>query len=150
MYARDSTVLATPVGRVLIQGGEVVTGITIGVDDAPHLASADALRAAAEQLEAYFAGERRDFDLLLAPASTPRGGVLRAAIAAVGYGETASYGEVARAIGSSPRALGQACRRNPFPIVIPCHRIIGGAGHYSAGDGLPTKNWLLNHERDWS
>ena len=150
MYARDSTVIATPVGRILIEGGEVVTGITIGVDDAPRLANADALRAAAEQLEAYFAGERRDFDLPLAPLSTPRGEVLRAAIVAVGYGETASYGEVARAIGSSPRALGQACRRNPFPIVIPCHRITGGAGHYSAGDGLVTKNWLLNHERDWS
>lgn len=150
MYARDSTVIATPVGHVLIEGAEVVTGITIGVDDAPRRANADMLRAAAEQLEAYFAGERRDFDLLLAPASTPRGGVLRAAIEAVGYGKTASYGEVARAIGSSARALGQACRRNPFPIVVPCHRIIGGAGHYSAGDGLSTKNWLLNHERDWS
>lgn len=150
MYARDSAIIATPVGHVLIEGGDVVSRIEIGVAEAVRRASGDAVRAAAEQIEAYFAGERRDFDLLLAPSSTPRGEVLRAAIVAVGYGETASYGEVARRIASSPRAMGQTCRRNPLPIVVPCHRITGGAGHYSGGDGLPTKNWLLNHEFHWS
>ncbi|MBS0285501.1 MAG: methylated-DNA--[protein]-cysteine S-methyltransferase [Proteobacteria bacterium] len=151
MYARDSAILATPIGRILIEGGETVTRIMIGgVDEAARRGGGEAVRAALEQLEAYFAGERRDFDLPLAPSTTPRGEVLRAAIVSVGYGDTASYGEVARTIGSSPRALGQACRRNPFPIVIPCHRVTGGTGHYSAGEGLPTKNWLLNHERHWS
>lgn len=150
MYARDSAIIATPIGHVLIEGSDVVSRIEIGVAMAFREGEGDAVRAAVVQLKAYFAGARRDFDLPLAPASTSRGEVLRAAIAAVGFGETASYGEVARRIASSPRALGQACARNPLPIVIPCHRIIGGAGHYSAGAGLSTKNWLLNHEHHWS
>ncbi|HWL46290.1 MAG TPA: methylated-DNA--[protein]-cysteine S-methyltransferase, partial [Sphingomonadaceae bacterium] len=90
------------------------------------------------------------FALPLSPAGTPRGPAHRAAIMAIGYGETASYGEVARAIGSSPRAVGQACARNPLPIIVPCHRVLGAGGaigHYSAGDGIATKCWLLSHEK---
>ena len=59
------------------------------------------------------------------------------------------YGAIARMIGSSPRAVGQACRRNPFPIVVPCHRVVGAGGaigYYSAGEGVATKRWLLAHE----
>jgi len=60
-----------------------------------------------------------------------------------------SYGALARTIASGPRAMGQACRRNPFPLVIPCHRVIGSAGsigYYSGGNGIATKLWLLEHE----
>ena len=92
---------------------------------------------------------RTRFDLPLAAPSTPRGAAHRDGIAAIGFGETASYGMVARAIGSGPRAVGQACRRNPFPLIVPCHRIVGAGGsigHYSAGAGLATKRWLLEFE----
>jgi len=69
---------------------------------------------------------------------------------AIPPGETISYGALARIAGSSPRAIGQACARNPFPIVVPCHRVVGSGGaigHYSAGRGIITKSWLLDHER---
>ena len=104
---------------------------------------------ASAQLAEYFAGKRRDFDLPLQPARSDRGTALRLGIAAIGYGETASYGALAKALDSGPRAVGQACRRNPFPIVIPCHRVTSASGpeHYSGGDGVATKSWLLAFER---
>lgn len=154
MYARDFARLATPIGLVEVTGTEtLIERIRIGVDGPPTSATAAAVVTALEQLNAFFAGERRCFDLPLAPAATPRGGALRDAIVAIGYGRTLSYGEVARQIASSARAVGQACARNPFPLVVPCHRVLvaGGAlGPYSAGDGPVTKRWLLDHERDWA
>jgi methylated-DNA-[protein]-cysteine S-methyltransferase len=147
MYARDHATIATPIGFVRVEGDESINRITIDRDGTAKRASGDAIRAAADQLEAYFAGERLTFNLRLAPLRSPRGEALRAAIVAVVAGKTASYGAVATPIGSSARAIGQACRNNPLPIVVPCHRIVGGTGHYSAGDGIATKNWLLDHER---
>ena len=151
MYARDHALIATPIGAIRVEGNEtVLTGIRIGGEGAPSAGSAAAVRAAAEQLEQWFAKEREAFDLPLAPAGTPRGEELRAGLIAIGYGETLSYGALARVLGSSPRAIGQLCARNPFPIVVPCHRVLGSGGalgHYSGGDGPKTKSWLLEHER---
>jgi methylated-DNA-[protein]-cysteine S-methyltransferase len=150
MYARDHALIATPIGPVRIEGGERVSAIRIGGEGKRTPGSAPAVIAAAEQLERWFAGELREFDLLLEPAGTPRGEALRAGLVAVGYGETLSYGALARVLGSAPRAIGQLCARNPFPIVVPCHRVLGAGGalgHYSGGDGPRTKSWLLDHER---
>lgn len=150
MHARDVARIATPIGLVGVVGtDEAVERVTIGAAGIPVRASAAAVMRAAEQLQAFFAGERRSFDLPLAPAGTPRGQALRDAIVAVRYGETLGYGEIARSAASSARAVGQACARNPLPLVVPCHRVLaaGGLGHYSAGDGLATKSWLLAHER---
>lgn len=151
MYARDYALIATPIGAIRVEGDEaVLTGIRIGGDGEPSQGDATAVRKAAEQLEQWFAKEREMFDLPLAPAGTPRGEELRAGLIAIGYGETLSYGALARVLGSSPRAIGQLCARNPFPIVVPCHRVLGGGGalgHYSGGDGPKTKSWLLEHER---
>lgn len=74
-----------------------------------------------------------------------------AKIAAIGPGRTRSYGEIARELGSAPRAVGQACGANPLPLVIPCHRVvasggIGGFAHHEAGFYLSVKRWLLSHE----
>jgi methylated-DNA-[protein]-cysteine S-methyltransferase len=150
MYARDTAVVATPIGRVALCGDDAcLHGIRIGVDDATAPGTVAEVRYAADQLAAWFAGDRTTFDLRLAAAATARGGTLRAAIATVGYGATASYGELARAHASSARAVGQACARNPFPLVIPCHRVLaagGVLGPYSAGDGPATKRWLLDFE----
>jgi methylated-DNA-[protein]-cysteine S-methyltransferase len=76
---------------------------------------------------------------------------LRAGIAGVPYGETLTYGALARLIDSAPRAVGQACKRNPFPIIIPCHRVTSASGpeHYSGGAGISTKAWLLDFEQPW-
>lgn len=151
MYARDHALIATPIGAIRIEGDEaILTGIRIGGDGAPSRGDAPAVREAAEQLGQWFARERETFNLPLAPAGTPRGEELRAGLIAISYGETLSYGALARVLGSSPRAIGQLCARNPFPIVVPCHRVLGSGGalgHYSGGDGPKTKSWLLEHER---
>jgi methylated-DNA-[protein]-cysteine S-methyltransferase len=144
-----ATRLDTPIGALLVEtDGACITAIRIGTgtqrSDRHPL-----LDEAAKQLTAWFAGARETFDLPLAGGTTPRGEAHRSAIASIGYGDTASYGQLARLISSSPRAIGQACRRNPFPIVIPCHRVIGAAGaigYYSAGDGIATKRWLIEFE----
>ncbi len=150
MYARDHALIATPIGPIRIEGDERLSGIRIGAEGRRTPGSAPAVLAAAAQLERWFAGELREFDLALESAGTPRGEALRAGLIAVGYGETLSYGELARLLGSAPRAIGQLCARNPFPIVVPCHRVLAGGGklgHYSGGDGPKTKSWLLDHER---
>lgn len=151
MYARDHSLIATPIGIVRVEGNDaMLTGIRLCVDGAPAKGSAAAVRKAAEQLEQWFAREREDFDIPLEPTGTPRGEELRAGLIAVGYGETLSYGALARKLGSSPRAIGQLCARNPFPIVVPCHRVLGEGGrlgNFSGGDGPKTKSWLLEHER---
>lgn len=150
MYARDTARIATPIGWVEVTGDETqVERIAILTEGAPARATAAAVAQAADQLQAFFAGERRTFDVALAPAATPRGHALREAIVAVGYGETLSYGRIAALAASSARAVGQACARNPLPLLVPCHRVLatGGLGHYSAGAGLTTKQWLLAYER---
>ena len=107
------------------------------------------LADAARQLADYFAGTRRAFDLPLAPRGTGFQQVVWRALLAIPYGETCSYGELARAIGrpAASRAVGAANGRNPIAIVIPCHRVIGADGSMTGyGGGLPTKKWLLAHE----
>ena len=144
-------VIASPVGAIAISASEetIVSIDWLGDSAGPEPSSHPLLEEAAAQLTAYFDGKLTDFDLPLEPKSTKRGNELRDAIIAVPYGETASYGEVARKASSGPRAIGQACQRNPLPIVVPCHRVIaagGKIGYYSGGDGIPTKRYLLNHE----
>ncbi|MFA6124800.1 MAG: methylated-DNA--[protein]-cysteine S-methyltransferase [Sphingomonas sp.] len=152
MYARDIARIATPVGVVTIYGDDTaVTSVKIeAMGGGPKLGAASPVRDAADQIQAWFAGERTAFDLPLANAQTDRGQILRDAMIAIGYGEVLSYGRLAATIGSSPRAIGQACARNPFPIIVPCHRVTnadGSLGAYSAGEGPATKRWLLDFER---
>ena len=138
MYARDTALIATPIGGIRISGNDALidairietgAGAPVKGRSCPA-ASPDA--AAADQIAAWFAGDLTDFDLPLAPAGTPRGGALRDGMVAIPYGETMSYGALARAIASSPRAIGQACARNPFPIVVPCHRVLNADGGLGA------------------
>ena len=151
MYARDAASIATPIGLLRVTGtADRIDAIEILASGEAVANDAPAVREAVRQLEAYFAGRLTIFDLPLAPSPTERGAVLRQGIVDIAYGETASYGALANAIGSSPRAIGQACARNPFPIVVPCHRILGAGGAlgaYSAGNGPITKSTLLDHER---
>jgi methylated-DNA-[protein]-cysteine S-methyltransferase len=103
-------------------------------------------REAMEQLEAYFAGKLRRFDLLLAPAGTTFQREVWGTLQTIPYGETLSYGELARRIGkpNAFRAVGAANGRNPLPIIIPCHRVIGANGSLTGfGGGLPVKRALL-------
>lgn len=115
----------------------------VRMDDGPF-------RDAREQLLAYFAGELREFTLALAPQGTLFRQKVWRALREIPYGETESYGALARRIGlpQAARAVGLANGRNPIAIVIPCHRVIGANGSLVGyGGGLERKHWLLAHEQ---
>ncbi|WP_376098373.1 methylated-DNA--[protein]-cysteine S-methyltransferase [Roseomonas sp. CCTCC AB2023176] len=108
------------------------------------------LRRAADQLQDYFDGLRTAFDLPLAPHGSAFRLRVWTALRAIPPGETRTYGDLARELGTASRAIGGANGANPIPIIIPCHRVVasGGAlGGYSGGDGVSTKRWLLDLER---
>jgi len=101
------------------------------------------------QLDEYFAGERHHFDLPLAPEGTDFQRTVWHALARIPYGDTCSYAQLANTIGqpSAVRAVGAANGRNPIPIILPCHRVIGADGALTGfGGGLPTKRFLLELE----
>lgn len=146
--------IATPVGRLRLAGDdEGLRGISFQNRFQPangegNLAE-EPFREAIAQLEAYFAGERRRFDLPLAPEGTPFQREVWSALTAIPYGETISYGELARRLGrpAASRAVGAANGQNPIPIVIPCHRVIGADGSLTGfGGGLAIKRRLLDFE----
>jgi methylated-DNA-[protein]-cysteine S-methyltransferase len=140
----------SPVGRLRLVGDEhALDRLDWAGSDRSVGTVGPVLRAALDQLDAYFAGRLLRFDLPLAPAPTPFAGRVREAMRAIPYGETASYGELARRLDSNPRAVGAACGANPIAIVVPCHRVVaagGGLGGYSGGRGADTKRALLAHE----
>jgi methylated-DNA-[protein]-cysteine S-methyltransferase len=140
--------LRTPLGPLTIEEEHEAIA-AIGFHDGPGGGETTLLRLAARQIEEYFARRRHSFDLPLAPAATPFQSRLRAAMCAIPFGETRSYAELARVVGSAPRAVGQGCGRNPLPLLVPCHRVIAASGRlggFSAGDGVATKQRLLQHE----
>ena len=107
------------------------------------------LTRSVRQLDAYFEGELKSFDLPLAPHGTVFQRKLWKALEAIPYGETVTYGQLGAQIDSGPRAIGGACGRNPIPIIIPCHRVLGSGGRmggYSGLDGPDTKQFLLSLE----
>ena len=107
------------------------------------------LSFASDQLVNYFNGDLTKFSLPLAPSGTPFQRQVWASMKRIPYGETKSYGGGADEIDSSPRAVGTACGRNPIPILIPCHRVVGKGGAlvgYSGREGVETKRYLLAHE----
>jgi methylated-DNA-[protein]-cysteine S-methyltransferase len=140
--------LHTPLGEVTVfeeEGAIVALEWGRGCDPS----ETPLLRRAASALHAYFDGERFDFDLPLAPVGTPHQRRVWAALRRIPAGETRSYLDIAREIGSAPRAVGQANGANPIPILIPCHRVVaadGSLGGYSGGEGPPTKRYLLDLE----
>jgi methylated-DNA-[protein]-cysteine S-methyltransferase len=162
------TVVDSPLGRLLLTGAllanaplakdvQALTGLYM-LDAGPHSASVQqgwihrpgGFGAAAAQLGEYFAGERTEFDLPLAPHGTPFQLAVWTELAQIPHGKTISYGEVAAALGKSPvasRAVGLANGRNPISIIVPCHRVIGADGSLTGyGWGLDHKEWLLRHE----
>jgi methylated-DNA-[protein]-cysteine S-methyltransferase len=139
----------SPVDRLALQADN---GFLTGVRWAsPGERSRDRARdavldEAARQLERYFAGKLRRFDLPLGAHGTEFQKRVWAMMRDIPFGETATYGGMAMALGSGPRAIGMACGRNPIPIIVPCHRVLGSGGKeggFSGGQGLPTKRKLL-------
>jgi methylated-DNA-[protein]-cysteine S-methyltransferase len=146
----------SPVGELtLTTDGEALTGVYMHRQkhgpqrDKGWRRDDQALESARSQLEAYFAGELRDFDLPLAPEGTAFQRRVWKALCGIPYGATISYGELARRIGQpqASRAVGLANGRNPISIIVPCHRVIGADGTLTGyGGGLARKRWLLAHE----
>ncbi len=140
--------LDSPLGRITIfeQDG-AVTALVWG--DKSSGPATPLLEKAKRQLLAYFAGKRRDFDLPLAPEGSDDEKRVWAAMADIPYGETRSYGDIAKVTDVNPRLVGQACGRNPLPILLPCHRVTGADGKlvgYSGSGGIETKRKLLQLE----
>jgi methylated-DNA-[protein]-cysteine S-methyltransferase len=139
----------TPLGMVtLFADGDALIALEWGQAPRAEGAPEAVLLAARDQLARYFDGRLKRFDLALAAAGTPFQRRAWAALSAIGYGKTVTYGALAATLGSGPRAIALACARNPLPIIVPCHRVVGasGLGGYSGGDGLSTKRQLLTLE----
>jgi methylated-DNA-[protein]-cysteine S-methyltransferase len=155
------TVLSSPVGDLrIVEHHGAITAIEFepfgaAGDGRPRGSRDDAcpvLVEAVTQLTAYFAKQRREFDLPLAPAGTPFQLRVWEQLRGIGWGDTASYGEIAHRLGmtnAASRAVGLANGRNPIPIVIPCHRVIGADGSLTGyAGGLARKQALLELEQD--
>ncbi len=152
---------ATPLGRLLLVGelgagrGLVLSGIYMEEHrggprvDAASVEDASAFREVTRQLDEYFAGARRTFDLPLAATGTPFQRMVWDALASIPWGATLTYGELAGRIGrpTAARAVGAAVGRNPISIVVPCHRVLGADGTLTGyAGGLGRKRFLLSLE----
>jgi methylated-DNA-[protein]-cysteine S-methyltransferase len=146
-----TALLPSPIGPLFVEGDE--HGLTRLYTDGHRFhgeAGPDdgAFAHVAEQLDAYFAGELQRFDVPLNARGTEFEQRVWDALVEIPYGETVSYGELARELGSAARAVGSANARNPISIVVPCHRVIGSTGKLTGyAGGLDAKRKLLDHER---
>ncbi len=151
MTTSTSTIpFESPVGRLVLESdGDVLVTIWLpsqarrpsgSTHDVPPV-----LKETASQLEEYFAGTRRDFDVPMALDGTEFQRAVWRELTRIPYGETISYGELARRVGrpNGPRAVGQANGKNPIPIIVPCHRVVASNGIGGYGGGLPMKRALL-------
>jgi methylated-DNA-[protein]-cysteine S-methyltransferase len=142
--------LETPIGRLVLESdGDVLIGVWLPSEsiraggsghDAPPV-----LKETVTQLEAYFARERTEFDVPMELDGTAFQKEVWSELSRIPYGQTISYGELARRVGrpKGPRAVGQANGKNPIPIIVPCHRVLAGNGIGGYGGGLPMKRALL-------
>jgi methylated-DNA-[protein]-cysteine S-methyltransferase len=148
----------SPIGRLMLTSdGEALTGLYMGTPskrpditgDWAQNGTAGPLPLVARQLKEYFAGSRRAFELPLRMQGTEFQRRVWQELIKIPYGETWSYGQLAKRIGSpnGSRAVGLANGRNPIAVIVPCHRVIGADGSLTGfGGGLPRKQWLLEHE----
>jgi methylated-DNA-[protein]-cysteine S-methyltransferase len=161
---RLSHVVGSPIGALLLTGdGHALTGLWMleanrhparaggGDGDGAGLTpSPAAFGEVAAQLEAYFAGELKEFTVPLAPSGTPFQLAVWTELTRIPYGSTVSYGDIARALGKRPvaaRAVGLANGANPISVIVPCHRVIGSDGSLTGyGGGLERKELLLRLE----
>jgi methylated-DNA-[protein]-cysteine S-methyltransferase len=152
--------IQTPLGALtaLVDGAGRLTRLAFPVEVASHRWRIDpadivweqrAVAAIAAQIDAYFTGKRRVFDLDLAPGGTPFQQVVWSALLRIPYGTTLTYGQFATQLGKpkAARAIGAANGANPISLIIPCHRLIGSSGALvDYAGGLPVKRSLLTHE----
>jgi methylated-DNA-[protein]-cysteine S-methyltransferase len=155
---RLSHIVSSPIGRLLLLGdGHALTGLWM-IDAERHTSRAgdglttspEAFREVEAQLEAYFAGDLKEFTVPLAPSGTPFQLAVWTELTKIPYGSTISYGDIALALGKrlvASRAVGLANGSNPISVIVPCHRVIGSDGSLTGyGGGLERKELLLRLE----
>ena len=150
-------VVQSPIGRlILASDGTALVGVWMANASPTDVTWArlkgddDILAQARTELAEYFDGRRRSFDVPLAPNGTEFQRSVWAALTEIPFGTTISYANLARRVGNETavRAVGAANGRNPIPVIVPCHRVIGSDGSLTGfGGGLPRKKWLLQHEK---
>jgi methylated-DNA-[protein]-cysteine S-methyltransferase len=147
---------ATPIGKLTVAVDDTGVRHVLFATNAHPVPSQEewkrdkkATRDVREQLLDYFAGNRKGFDLPINPVGTPFQRKVWKTLVRIPYGQTWSYGELASKVGrpAAARAVGTANGRNPLPILLPCHRVVGSDGSLTGfSGGLPAKVWLLSHE----
>jgi methylated-DNA-[protein]-cysteine S-methyltransferase len=150
--------IESPIGPLLLTSdGQSLTGLYMGAPSKrPHMGGdwiedpkGGALPAAVQQLQEYFAGMRKTFDLPLNLQGTEFQKRVWTQLTKIPFGQTWSYGQLAQTLGNpnGSRAVGLANGRNPIAVIVPCHRVIGADGSLTGfGGGIPRKQWLLAHE----
>jgi methylated-DNA-[protein]-cysteine S-methyltransferase len=147
-----SHTLSTPIGSIEIRlVSNYLQSIEFHSNKARVGEDSKLLNTIKMQLEAYFEDPQIDFDIPLSMSGTSFQQRVWSALREIPPGQTRSYGDLAKTINSSPRAVGNACRRNPIPIIVPCHRVvsasgIGGFAGATEGEHIRIKRWLLAHE----
>lgn len=142
----------TPVGVLTLQSnGEAISrvfwsdsGVSAAIDETDSICD-----IAAEQLLSYFFGHRKQFTVPVSLGGSDLQRKVWRVMREIPFGDVLTYGDVARAVGSEPQAVGTACGQNPVPVIVPCHRIVGAGGKltgFSGGRGIETKAFLLDHE----
>lgn len=148
-----SLIYSSPIGRVAVfDHGSAIVGVILRYQGPDHVSSSKLSMLIQTQLDQYFDGEREDFSLPLAPQGTPFQLRLWGQLSAIPYGQVRRYGELAAILNSSARAVGGACRRNPIPLIVPCHRVVsasglGGFSGHRDGEWLGIKQQLLALEQ---
>lgn len=152
-FAFDArTSFDSPIGAVTVYAnGDHVVHLEISSSGLPEIGKSKTLAQAEKQLKQYFSGKRTEFDVPIKMAGTEFQAAVWQMVAEIPFGEVLSYGQIASAIGKplASRAVGAAVGANPVPILTGCHRVLGSSGTvtgFSAGEGIPTKKWLLDHE----
>ncbi len=149
--AENCAHIETPIGVIAVverDGGIVRVLWHSEAQRRPPKGRSQVLDEAACQLKAYFAGELKQFDLPLAPKGGEFEHAVQRAMLAIPYGETRTYGDIAKDLGTFGQPVGQACGANPIPVIIPCHRVLSanGLGGFSGEGGVEMKIRLLKHE----
>lgn len=150
-----TAVMQSPLGPLgLRTRDDVLVSVDFLSSDSPgSFPKGEVAARAVDQLKRYFDGSLTRFELPLGLSGTPFQRQVWRALQAIPFGEVRTYGELARKLGSSARAVGGACRANPVPLVVPCHRVLaanGGLGGFAGdrvGGQTRLKAWLLRHER---
>lgn len=149
-----SAIIKTPIGGlgILTEKNNLIRIDFLCNDFQPKITKDLFCKQVIEQLRDYFSGKQNNFDLMMETTGTPFQHRVWQALQKIPFGKTLSYGELASKLNTSARAIGNACRANPIPVIIPCHRIVGansmgGFAGARKGELCDMKQWLLQHEK---